>query len=281
MLIFTKVDELQNYLTKVKTKGLSLGFVPTMGALHEGHISLIEASKSQCDLTICSIFVNPRQFNDLSDLKRYPRTPEKDTTLLENTACSVLFLPSVDEIYPNDTVEKFDFGHLDSILEAKYRPGHFNGVGQVLKRFFELIRPDKAFFGIKDYQQVMIVKALVNQFRIPVEIVSCPILREMDGLAMSSRNVLLNAEERKTAALIPSIMNRAKNMLTQESSIEQTKQFVSDEVEKWPAMRLDYFDVCAPDTLLPIKNKEKGQHCVLLIALYIGKIRLIDNCLTD
>lgn len=281
MLIFTKVDELQNYLTKVKTKGLSLGFVPTMGALHQGHISLIESSKSQCDITICSIFVNPRQFNDQSDLKRYPRTPEKDSELLEKADCSVLFLPSVEEIYPANTIEKFDFGHLDSILEAKYRPGHFNGVGQVLKRFFEIIHPTKAFFGIKDYQQVMIVKALVAKFHIPVEIVSCPILREPDGLAMSSRNVLLTAEERKTAAIIPSIMTKAKIMLAQDSSIEQTKQFVSDEVAKWPAMRLDYFDVCTPDTLVSIKNKAKEQTCVLLIALYVGKIRLIDNCLTD
>ena len=281
MLIFTKVDELQNYLMEVKTKGLSLGFVPTMGALHQGHISLIESSKSQCDITICSIFVNPRQFNDQSDLKRYPRTPEKDSELLEKADCSVLFLPSVEEIYPANTIEKYDFGHLDSILEAKYRPGHFNGVAQVLKRFFELIQPTKAFFGIKDYQQVMIVKALVQKFLIPVEIISCPILREPDGLAMSSRNTLLNSEERKTAALIPRILTEARNMLTHGATIAKTKQFVTNEVGKYPSMQLDYFDICIPDTLLPSKNKKKGQNHVLLIALYVGKIRLIDNYLLE
>jgi pantoate--beta-alanine ligase len=214
-----------------------------MGALHNGHISLIEASRKSCQITICSIFVNPTQFNDKKDLERYPRTPDKDIQLLEKANCSALFLPDADEIYPK-TEEKtnFDFGNLDKLLEGKYRPGHFNGVAQVVKRLFEIVTPHKAFFGSKDFQQVLIVKALTNKLNLNIDIISCPILREPDGLAMSSRNTLLSNNEREIAGLIPKIMRDAKLVILTKGIIE-AKQFVLNQVSKEPLMNLDYFEI--------------------------------------
>lgn len=281
MLIFTKIVELQAFVRQIKNLNQSLGFVPTMGALHNGHISLIEASQKNCQITICSIFVNPTQFNDKKDLERYPRTPEKDIQLLEKANCSVLFLPDAEEIYPN-TEEKvsFDFGNLDKLLEGKYRPGHFNGVAQVVKRLFELVTPDKAFFGSKDFQQVLIVKALVNKLNLNVNIISCPILREPDGLAMSSRNTLLNEKERKIAGLIPKIMLAAKEIILT-NDIAEAKQFVISEVSKEPLMNLDYFEICNPETLENIPKLKSNEKAVALIAIFVGKIRLIDNLIID
>jgi len=277
MLIFTKIAELKGFLKQIKSAGQSVGFVPTMGALHNGHISLIAISKKACNITVCSIFVNPTQFNDKDDLKRYPRMPEKDAAFLEKAGCDVLFMPSVEEVYPTKKKEIYDFGYLNTVLEGKYRPGHFNGVAQVVKRLFEIVEPDKAFFGSKDYQQVMIIKALVKQMHSDIEIVNCPILREEDGLAMSSRNTLLSEEERHTAALIPKIMEVAKQ-LALVKGVNEAKHFVNKEVERFEDMKLEYFEICDID-LKEISKIEPSVKAIALIAVFVGKIRLIDNIL--
>jgi pantoate--beta-alanine ligase len=274
MLIFTKIGQLRGYLSQIRGRNKTIGFVPTMGALHNGHISLIKASKDQCNYTICSIFVNPAQFNDKSDLEHYPRTPEKDIELLKKAYCDALFMPSVEEMRGGKT--DFDFGYLDKILEGEHRPGHFNGVAKIVKQFFDVIEPDKAFFGSKDYQQVMIVKELVKQMNSPIEIVSCPILRESDGLAMSSRNELLSSDERENAGLIPGIMKEAAQIAIKEG-VSKAKDFVSKKVASVPIMKLDYYEICDPDSLKPISTLKPGAPAVSLIAVFVGKIRLIDN----
>ena len=281
MLIFTKITELHGYLSQIRANNKTVGFVPTMGALHEGHVSLIRYSKQACDYTICSVFVNPTQFNDKSDLERYPRMPEKDAALLQSAYCDALFMPLVSEMYPDkDEKADFNFGYLDKILEGEHRPGHFNGVAQIVKRFFEIVKPDKAFFGSKDYQQVMIVKALVKQMNSGIEIVACPILRDPDGLAMSSRNALLSVEERKTAGRIPQLMNEAKKIAA-EKGAEAAKLFIAAEVSQVPGMKLDYYELCNADTLEILNQLSPAVKTVSLIATFVGKIRLIDNLLIN
>ena len=276
MLIFTKIADLKTFVKEIKSANQTIGFVPTMGALHDGHMSLIEASKKACNINICSIFVNPTQFNDTADLERYPRMPEKDAKLLEKHGCDVLFLPSVEEIYPKKDETKYDFGHLDKTLEGKFRPGHFNGVAQVVKRLLEIVEPNKAFFGAKDYQQVMIVKALAKQMNSNIEIIACPILREANGLAMSSRNALLSDEEKQIAGLIPKIMQEAKKIIL-EKGINEAKLFVKDEVAKVPIMKLDYFEICNSENLEDLNAISLEIKAIALIAVFVGKIRLIDN----
>src|ERR1700751_2518908 len=212
MIICKTIQEIRDFEGKLTNAGKQIGFVPTMGALHKGHISLIEQSKKACDITVCSIFVNPNQFNDKNDLARYPRMPEKDCKMLEENGCDIVFMPSEEEIYPVPDTRVFDFGMIDKVLDGAHRPGHFNGVAQVVSRLFDIVKPDRAYFGLKDYQQVLIIKKMVEQLHLPVEIVACPILREPDGLAMSSRNTLLSAEERKAASLIPKLMQEAKTL---------------------------------------------------------------------
>ena len=280
VLIFTKIPDLQGFLNESRALNRTIGFVPTMGALHQGHISLVKASAKVCNITICSIFVNPTQFNDKEDLKRYPRMPEKDTKMLEKEGCDVLFLPSVEEIYPKEVKETYDFGNLDKVLEGAHRPGHFNGVAQVIKRFFEIIGPDKAFFGSKDYQQVLIVKALVKQLRMPIEIVACPIKREADGLAMSSRNTLLSSEERTAASLIPGLIKEA-SAIARQNGKEKAMSFVREKISRHSNMKLEYFEICDPHTLQPLHKIDPKQEAVALIAIYVGKIRLIDNLILN
>jgi pantoate--beta-alanine ligase len=276
MLIFTTKTELQSHLTVLKNQGKTLGFVPTMGALHEGHLSLIKLSRSTCDLSICSIFVNPTQFNDKADLDRYPRMPEKDAEMLRSAQCDILFMPSVDEMYGSDKSFKIDLGALNTVLEAAHRPGHFDGVAQIVGLFFEIIQPNKAFFGSKDYQQVLVVKSLNRIRHFNIDIVACPIVREADGLAMSSRNALLSAEEREEAAKIPIIMREAADLIKTES-VQFVYQFVAKQVAHIRNCKLDYFELADPDTLQAIPNWAPGQAGIILIALFIGKIRLIDN----
>jgi len=280
MLILYKITDVKHHIAEFKQKGKTIGFVPTMGALHQGHISLVEISKKQTDITVCSIFVNPTQFNNQTDLKHYPRTPEADIKLLEEAGCDVLYMPEVKDIYPENDIRKFNFGYLDTILEGAHRPGHFNGVGQVVSILLEGVQPHKAFFGSKDYQQVMVVKDLVKQLRIPVEIVPCPILREPDGLAMSSRNTRLSVEERKIAALIPQIMQQG-NQLIKQKGIGAAKQFIIQQVSQVKEMKLDYYEVCNADTLEPITEFTTKQKAVSLIAIFVGNIRLIDNWILD
>ncbi len=276
MQVFTTIKDLHSALRALNNKGKTIGFVPTMGALHKGHISLINYSKQQCDVTVCSIFVNPTQFNNLDDLEKYPKTPENDKLLLEEAGCDFLYMPSVEDIYPEKDNRIFDFGFLDTVLEGALRPGHFNGVGQVVSILLEHLEPNKAFFGSKDYQQVMVIKELVKQLNIPVEIISCPILRESDGLAMSSRNIRLNDQERIIASLVPKIMVEA-NQIIKTKGIAEAKLFVAEITSKVTNMKLDYFEVCNSNTLEIMNSYNSNAPTITLIAVFVGKIRLIDN----
>jgi pantoate--beta-alanine ligase len=277
VLIFTEIHELKAFVSFRKLQGQTIGFVPTMGALHAGHISLINYSKKNCHISICSIFVNPTQFNDKNDLERYPRTPEADICLLEEAGCDAVFMPAVKEIYPKKDKRVFDFGDLDKILEGAHRPGHFNGVGQVVSRLFEIVQPHRAYFGSKDYQQVMVIKALVKLLNLNIDIIACPTLREKDRLAMSSRNTLLSAEERKAASLVPELMQEAKAMKEKGKSVSEIKSFVSEKLSHNSIYRLDYFAVCDAGTLKEINSFNETSSPIALIACFVGKIRLIDN----
>lgn len=276
MQVFQQISEIKTYISSQKQQHKTIGFVPTMGALHQGHISLINESKKVCDITVCSIFVNPTQFNNANDLTHYPRTPEVDRQLLEQAGCDVLYMPDVKDIYPTTDTRQFNFGYIDTILEAEHRPGHYNGVGQVVSILLRGIEPNKAFFGSKDYQQVMIVKALVKLLKLPVEIISCPILREDDGLAMSSRNMLLTPEERKIASLVPKMMEGARDIAKQ-TGVGAAKSYILNEVAQVPIMKLDYYEVCDTETLEPLTALKPNQPAISLIAVFVGNIRLIDN----
>lgn len=277
MKVFTKRHEIEAFLNDQRSQGMEIGFVPTMGALHEGHLSLIAYALQQTDISVCSIFVNPTQFNDKADLERYPRMPEKDLAMLAEAGCQVVFLPEVEEIYPEPDLRRFSFGLLDEVLEGARRPGHFNGVAQVVSIFFDIVKPDRAFFGSKDYQQVMVIKELVRQLQLDIEIVSCPILREADGLAMSSRNMLLTGAERKAATLIPDVLAMSRQMKVKGASIRVIRQSVMNILAKDPLYKLDYFEICDGETLKAMDTWDDAAKPVALIACFVGKIRLIDN----
>jgi len=286
MIIFAKIVDLQRFLNEKRSNNATIGFVPTMGALHLGHISLIKQSKKVTDVTVCSIFVNPTQFNDKRDLEKYPRMPKQDSELLDNVGCDVLFLPDVGEIYPQNDTSIFNpivtgFGDLDKVLEATFRPGHFNGVAQVVSRLFEIVKPTKAFFGSKDYQQVMVVKALVKLLQLPIEIVACPILREDDGLAMSSRNMLMSAEERECAKLIPALLQKSINLKNEGKSIAEIREYVVIELSKKPIYKLNYFAICNAETLEEQTVFTNNVTSMALIACFVGKVRLIDNLIIN
>lgn len=276
MTICGTIVEVSRLLEEYRKQGEVLGFVPTMGALHEGHLSLLAESKKQCSISICSIFVNPTQFNDKKDLERYPRMPEKDCEMLEKAGCDVVFMPDVKEMYPEPDTRIFDFGTLDKVLDGAHRPGHFNGVGQVVSKLFDIIKPHRAFFGLKDYQQVLIIKNLVKQLHLPVEIVACPILREADGLAMSSRNMLLSPEERKAASLIPKLMQESKE-LSGKLPLGEIKNKLLEEIKTEPLLKADYIEFCNADTLESISEIKQAEKIICLAAIFSGKIRLIDN----
>lgn len=282
MEVFEKIKELKQYLASAKKSGKSIGFVPTMGALHLGHIALINESKQQNDITVCSVFVNPTQFNDKTDLDKYPRTLEADKKLLEAAQCDVLFAPSVNEIYPvaNNSDEQktinVNLGLLDKVMEGAMRPGHFRGVIQVVSRLFDIVEPNKAYFGQKDFQQLAVIKAMTKQLNYPVDIVGCSIVRENDGLAMSSRNVRLNADERAAAPLISKTLFKVKELADKLSS-EELKILVAHELADSAHLKLEYFEIVNSETLQPINKPEEVAHSVACIAVWAGKVRLIDN----
>jgi len=277
MLIFETKHALKAHLQSIKSEKKQIGFVPTMGALHLGHVSLIKESKNKDLYTVCSIFVNPTQFNDPKDLENYPRTPENDTDLLIEAGCDVLFMPNVEEMYPKTDNRNFEFGHLDRILEGGFRPGHFLGVAKIVSLLFESVMPNFAFFGSKDYQQVMVITQLVNQLKLPIKIVPCPIIREADGLAMSSRNTRLTAEERKAATRIPQILISLKALKREGKTIAEIKEFVKNEAAKEPLFKLDYFEICNPQNLTILDFLPTNQNAIALIACFVGRVRLIDN----
>lgn len=276
MKLYTTIMSLQNALKEEHSKGLKVGFVPTMGALHEGHLSLVEKAASVCDIVVVSIFVNPTQFNDKNDLANYPRTLEADMKLLSTVKCDLIFSPSVEEMYPVPDTRKFGFGNLETVMEGAFRPGHFNGVAQVVSRLFEIVSPDMAFFGQKDFQQLAVIKELVRQLNVPVEIVSCPIIREEDGLAKSSRNKLLLPEYRNCAPLIYRTLKEAKEQTTTKS-VAEIKKYVVSQIDASRLLQVEYFEIVNEATLMPVDNWSEPSTKVGCIAVYAGKVRLIDN----
>jgi len=268
---------LQEEINLLKTQGQILGFVPTMGALHEGHLSLIREASKRCDTVVCSIFVNPTQFNQKSDFERYPRVLEDDLVLLRTTNCHLLFTPSEKTIYPDSASKtEIDFGYLETVLEGKFRPGHFKGVGMVVKRLFECVQPHKAFFGLKDYQQFLIIKELEKKFQFGIDIVGLPTIREKDGLAMSSRNRLLNPEERKQALVLSHVLNYCKENYHR-LSIDEMKKYAVLKTGECPLAKPDYFEFADAETLRLMNTKEDSANPVVLMAVFIGNVRLIDN----
>jgi len=272
MLIFKEVKELQSYLTD--QKGKSIGFVPTMGALHEGHISLIKESQQLSNITVCSIFVNPTQFNKKDDLDNYPRNNEVDIKKLELANCDILFLPSVEEIYPNKINKNFNFGSLENVMEGEHRPGHFNGVALVIERFLEIIDPDFAFFGEKDYQQLAVVQTLTEQLNFKTKIIGCEIIREKNGLAMSSRNERLSEHEKSVASAIHQTLLFVKENYSSQPT-ELLKQKAVENINKNKELAVEYFEIASGKTLQPINNQE--EKTVAFVAVNVGDVRLIDN----
>ncbi|MDX8338260.1 pantoate--beta-alanine ligase [Draconibacterium sp. IB214405] len=275
MKLVSTVQELQTEIQCIAT-GNKVGFVPTMGALHQGHISLVEQAVSENPIVVVSIFVNPTQFNDPGDLERYPRTLENDMKLLEPTGCSIVFAPNAKEVYPEPDKRKFNFGILEEVMEGKHRPGHFNGVAQVVSRLFDMVKPTKAYFGLKDFQQLAIVKNMVKQLQLPVEIVPCAIIREESGLAMSSRNELLTEEQRKNAAVISETLFKAKE-LKEQKSVQEITDWVTETINKNPFLDVEYFEIVDDEQLQAVKNWEENSTKVGCVAAFCGKIRLIDN----
>lgn len=280
MQIFQTVTDLQNHLNTLRNSGKTIGFVPTMGALHAGHISLVKKAKADNDYALVSIFVNPTQFNNPDDLAKYPRIPAQDLPLLENAGCDFVFMPAVYEMYHGNTVSNrgnIQLGPLGEVMEAKHRPGHFDGVITIVRKLFEASGRCKAYFGQKDFQQLAVVRLLVKTENIPVEIIACPIIREDDGLAMSSRNMRLTAEQRQAATILSKILFEVKSHWRNES-IEDLKLRAEKIISTEPLVRLEYFSIADRDTLLPLTEKKNA---VICIAAYLGEIRLIDNILPE
>lgn len=276
MITFSKIYDTSNFVLKQKGNGKTIGFVPTMGALHTGHLDLMKRAKQENDLLIVSIFVNPIQFNNKKDLDKYPRDLNRDIKLLNAIGCDVLFAPSVDEMYPNKITKKYDFGLLGNVMEGVSRPGHFNGVAIVVKRLFDIVSPNKAYFGEKDFQQLAIIKRLVEMESLPVQIIECPIVREDDGLAMSSRNERLTANERAAAPYIYQILKLAKK---NSSTVcpRKIKQMVANIFKAREEFDLEYFELADDKELQPITSWDSAPGIMAFIVVNLGKVRLIDN----
>ena len=277
MRIVKTINELISLVNELKADNKTIGFVPTMGALHEGHLTLVRQCVAENEVCIVSVFVNPTQFNKKADLEKYPRNVEKDAQLLEEAGCAYVFAPSAEEMYSTDELEKtfeFDFGGMDRLMEGKFRPGHFNGVVQVVSKLFKLVQPDKAYFGKKDFQQLAIIHRMVRLMHFQVEIVDCPIVRETSGLAMSSRNERLSAAERETAVNIYRILKESLN-LTDTMSPGELTQWVTDEVNNAGGLSVEYFDIADSETLITIDRWQPES--IGCIAVFCGEVRLIDN----
>jgi pantoate--beta-alanine ligase len=276
MKTIRQINEFRDILKSFRKEGKLIGLVPTMGSLHDGHLSLIDTCMVTDDVTVVSIFVNPTQFNDKNDYRRYPRNARKDLELLRKRKCHFAFLPSEKEIYPEKDSRKFDFGYLDKHMEGKFRPGHFNGVAQIVSKLFNIIEPDHAYFGEKDFQQLVIVKALVSQLNLPVQIISCPVIREQDGLAISSRNLLLTPSQRKSAARIYAILSKIKDYADQ-MEINELKEYIKHEIDLDPNLQTEYFEIVQETNLKPVNSWNENGSKRGCIAVKIGPIRLIDN----
>ena len=274
MKAFATVKELREALRAVRNG--KVGFIPTMGALHEGHISLVERARKECDTVVVSVFVNPTQFNDKTDLKNYPRTPEADAAMLEAAGVDYVLFPTVEEIYPEPDTRVFEFGLVDKVMEGATRPGHFNGVAQVVSRLFAIVEPDKAYFGEKDFQQIAVIRAMVAQLGLKVEIVDCPIIRDTDGLARSSRNTLLDKAHRAAAPHIYEVLSAAASK-TGEMTPDELSAWVVEQVNAEPLLETIYFQAVDALTMQQVHSWDESPRIQGCIAVQAGAIRLIDN----
>jgi len=276
MKVIHTIKGLQDELSVLKAQGKKVGLVPTMGALHAGHASLVKRSVAENDVTVISVFVNPTQFNDKNDLIKYPRTLDADCELLEANGASFAFAPSVEEMYPEQDDRKFSFAPLDTVMEGAFRPGHFNGVCQIVSKLFDAVQPDRAYFGEKDFQQLAIIREMVKQLHYPLQIVGCPIIREEDGLALSSRNARLSVLEREKALKISQTLFKSRTFAATHS-VSETQQFVEDAISAEPGLRLEYFEIVDGNTLQRVNSWEETSYVVGCITVFSGEIRLIDN----
>ena len=274
MQVFETINALQKELSQLNSK--SIGLVPTMGALHRGHLSLMNQSLKDNDITVVSVFVNPTQFNDKNDLEKYPRTLDKDTQLVNSLGVDYVFAPTVEEMYPEPDTRVFNYSPQDEVMEGIYRPGHFNGMCQIVSKFFSIVQPTRAYFGEKDYQQLVIVKRMVEDLKLDIEVVGCPIVREKDGLALSSRNALLSKEERDNALLISKTLFESLK-LAANYSLKETLSFVKNTIQQNDNLELQYFEIVDANTLLPLEEWEDSSSIIGCITVFCGAVRLIDN----
>ena len=276
MKVIHTIKDLQAELSVLKAQGKKVGLVPTMGALHAGHGSLVKRSVNENEVTVVSVFVNPTQFNDKNDLVKYPRTLDADCKLLEACGATYAFAPSVEEMYPEPDTRQFSYAPLDTVMEGAFRPGHFNGVCQIVSKLFEAVKPHRAYFGEKDFQQLAIIREMVRQMQFDLEIVGCPIVREEDGLALSSRNARLSAEERENALKISQTLFKSRTFAATHT-VSETLKFVEDAIAAVPGLRLEYFEIVDGNTLQKVDNWNQTSYVVGCITVFCGDVRLIDN----
>ena len=276
MKVIHTIKDLQAELSVLKAQGKKVGLVPTMGALHAGHASLVKRSVNENEVTVVSVFVNPTQFNDKNDLVKYPRTLDADCKLLEACGATYTFAPSVEEMYPEPDTRQFSYAPLDTVMEGAFRPGHFNGVCQIVSKLFEAVKPHRAYFGEKDFQQLAIIHEMVRQMQFDLEIVGCPIVREEDGLALSSRNARLSAEEREYALKISQTLFKSRTFAATHT-VSETQKFVEDAIVAAPGLRLEYFEIVDGNTLQKVGNWDQTSYAVGCITVFCGDVRLIDN----
>lgn len=281
MQVFNEIASLKAFLDAKRRDGKTIGLVPTMGALHDGHLALIKAASAENDITVCSIYVNPTQFNNASDLLKYPRTLDKDTESLEKVECDALFYPNNEEMYETSSVIRFDFGHLDKVMEGRFRPGHFSGVALVVSKLFNIVEPDTAYFGQKDWQQFTIIRKLVDELKFNLKLRVIPTLREADGLAMSSRNLRLTTEERSRALVFHKALLAAKEALHGGKNVDAVSRMVREIVEKDKNVSLEYFEIAESTNLNLLDNVNGADRPIMCIAGFVGEVRLIDNMFLD
>ena len=276
MKVIHTIEDLQAGLSVLKAQGKKVGLVPTMGALHAGHASLVKRSVNENDVTVVSVFVNPTQFNDKNDLVKYPRTLEADCKLLEDCGATLVFAPSVEEMYPEPDTRQFGYAPLDTVMEGAFRPGHFNGVCQIVSKLFDAVKPHRAYFGEKDFQHLAIIREMVRQMKFDLEIVGCPIVREEDGLALSSRNARLSSDERENALNISRTLFKSRTFAATHS-VSETQKMVEDAIAAAPGLRLEYFEIVDGNTLQKIGDWNETSYAVGCITVFCGEVRLIDN----
>ena len=276
MEVVTKIADLQKKIAEIRTNGGTVGLVPTMGALHNGHLELVKRCVAENSICVVSVFVNPTQFNDKNDLLHYPRTLDADCKLLESAGCAIAFAPEVEEMYPVEDTRVFNLGAVAEVMEGKYRPGHFNGVAQIVSKLLDAEQPDRAYFGEKDFQQIAVIRSMVKLLNYPVEIVACPIVREDDGMALSSRNLRLTPEQRKNAVSISQTLFKSRTFAEQHS-VAETIDYVVNTLNSVPDLDVEYFEIVNGNTLLSVNDWSDSDYIVGCITVYCGEVRLIDN----